>query len=292
MTGLGRLNRFVPDPAYSTKWDPNALDEGVDMPDETEKLTNFDLFILALTLFSTINILWLIAPLNEQLTNVVLIVDVIYSFFFMTDFFLRLYRAPTKSAYFVGDRGWIDFLGSLPLPYIRILRIVRVIREYRPVQRLGPGGVWKRLKGDLAGSALLVAVFLTIIVLQYASMAILWVEGNNAEANIHTASDAVWWSYVTVTTVGYGDKFPVTNYGRLVGVALLSIGVGLFGVITGFLANTFLAPKRASSEAAQQVAWNEKLRELDDLLGTLRIAAAVQAPAADSGPSSTDRPST
>ena len=262
------------------------------MTEETPKLTNFDLFILALTMFSLINILWLIAPLNKQLTNVVLIVDVIFSFFFMTDFFLRLYRAPTKSAYFVGDRGWIDFLGSLPLPYIRILRIVRVIREYRPVQRLGPGGIWKRLKGDIAGSALLSAVFLTIIVLQYASMAILWVEGNNAEANIHTASDAVWWSYVTVTTVGYGDRFPVTNYGRLVGVALLSIGVGLFGVITGFLANTFLAPKRANGEAAQQVAWDEKLRELDELLGTLRTAATVQAPATDSESMSSDRPST
>ncbi len=258
------------------------------MTEETPKLTNFDMFILALTMFSLINILWLIAPLSKPLTNVVLIVDVIFSFFFMTDFFLRLYRAPTKSSYFFRDRGWIDFLGSLPLPYIRILRIVRVIREYRPIQRLGPGGIWKRLKGDIAGSALLAAVFLTVVVIQYASMAILWVEGDDPDANIHTASDAVWWSYVTVTTVGYGDKFPVTNEGRLVGVALLSIGVGLFGVITGFLANSFLSPKRSKKDSDQQDIWSEKMKELEDLIEAMRAPTVPQVTAAQGEVPSTE----
>jgi voltage-gated potassium channel len=67
-------------------------------------------------------------------------------------------------------------------------------------------------------------------------------ERSDADANIKTASDALWWAYVTVTTVGYGDKYPVTNSGRLVGVLLMTIGVGLFGVLTGYLANAFLKP--------------------------------------------------
>ena len=98
---------------------------------------------------------------------------------------------------------------------------------------------------DRAGSSLLAAVFLTIVVLQYGSMAILRAEDDAEDANIHTASDALWWSYVTITTVGYGDRYPVTNFGRNIGVVVLTIGVGLFGVLTGFLANLFLAPKRA-----------------------------------------------
>jgi voltage-gated potassium channel len=53
----------------------------------------------------------------------------------------------------------------------------------------------------------------------------------------------VWWAYVTITTVGYGDQYPVTPTGRFIGVLVLTGGVALFGTLTGFLANAFLAPK-------------------------------------------------
>ena len=121
-----------------------------------------------------------------------------------------------------------------------------------------------------AGSALLAAIFLTIVVIQYASMAILWAEGDKADANIHTASDAVWWSYVTITTVGYGDRFPVTNLGRLVGFALLSTGVGLFAVITGFLANSFVARRRPPETPSVPPDIDERLRRLEALGDSLR----------------------
>ena len=248
------------------------------MPEQPDRLTNFDLFVLALTGFSLLNIIWLILPLRESVTDVVLIVDIVFSIAFMIDFFLHLHRAPSKSAYFVHQRGWLDLLSSLPFPFIRILRIVRVIRIYRPVQTLGFGGVWKRLTVDLAGSALLVALLLTIIVIQYASMSVLWAEGDNPEANIRTGSDAVWWAYVSATTVCYGDRYPVTSFGRVVGVTLLTVGVGLFGVLTGFLANAFLKPKRSGTEAPQTAALNEKMRELDVLIERLNIAVSAAEP--------------
>jgi hypothetical protein len=81
-------------------------------------------------------------------------------------------------------------------------------------------------------------------------MAVLGAEDDAEGSNIHTASDAIWWCYVTITTVGYGDRYPVTNLGRSIGVIVLTIGVGLFGVLTGFLANLFLAPKRAEQAQA------------------------------------------
>ena len=58
---------------------------------------------------------------------------------------------------------------------------------------------------------------------------------------------------MTVTTVGYGDEYPVTNSGRVVGVLLMTIGVGLFGVITGYLANAFLKPKSAEQDELEVV---------------------------------------
>ena len=70
----------------------------------------------------------------------------------------------------------------------------------------------------------------------------------SANANITSPSDALWWVYVTITTVGYGDRFPVTNWGRIVGVIVMTAGVGLFGTLSGYLAQTFLSPSKAKEE--------------------------------------------
>ena len=96
---------------------------------------------------------------------------------------------------------------------------------------------------DRAGSALYVVLVLCVVVIQYGAIFELVTNRTSPDANITTASDAVWYVIVTITTVGYGDKYPVTNPGRIVGVLIMVVGVGLFGVLTGFLANAFLAPK-------------------------------------------------
>jgi voltage-gated potassium channel len=99
-------------------------------------------------------------------------------------------------------------------------------------------------------------------------MAMLGAEEGADDANILTASDALWWSYVTITTVGYGDRYPVTNLGRNIGVAVLTIGVGLFGVLTGFLANLFLSPRRGRKHESPASAPDLRL-EIDELRGLI-----------------------
>ena len=102
-----------------------------------------------------------------------------------------------------------------------------------------------------AQSALLAVLLFIILLLEFGSMAMVWAEEGAPNANITTGGDAVWWAYVTITTVGYGDQFPVTSAGRFIGVLVMTGGVALFGVLTGFLANTFLSPtKETKSEAA------------------------------------------
>ena len=85
--------------------------------------------------------------------------------------------------------------------------------------------------------------------LEFGSLGILHLEQHAPGANIVTASDALWYIIVTISTVGYGDRFPVTNTGRLVGTLIIVIGVGIFGTFTGYLANLFLAPSKKSSTA-------------------------------------------
>jgi voltage-gated potassium channel Kch len=255
--------------------------QGFAMKDRVSKPTSFDLFILALTVFSLINIVWLILPIGQQIRGVVLIVDAVCCIAFLIDFLLLFNRAPSKSAYFFGQRGWLDLLGSLPIPFLRLARIYRVMSVYVPLKRTGGEKVLRRLARDRAGSAIFLAILLTTIVLQYMSMAILWVEGDDPKANIHTSSDAVWWAYVTVATVGYGDKYPVTNEGRLVGVALMTAGVGLFAVFTGFVANVFLAPRRSASQAAQQTETSERLLRPEKLTDDHHPPKAAQELVAD-----------
>jgi voltage-gated potassium channel len=66
----------------------------------------------------------------------------------------------------------------------------------------------------------------------------------NTIVSIKTAEDAIWWALVTVTTVGYGDKLPVTTEGRIIAAFLMVTGVSLFGTFTGFIAAWFIGDKK------------------------------------------------
>jgi voltage-gated potassium channel len=117
-----------------------------------------------------------------------------------------------------------------------------------------------------AQSAALTATLASIIVVALASITILNVEQAAGEqANIHSAEDALWWSMVTITTVGYGDHYPVTTEGRMVAALLMAIGVGLIGTWSGIAAAWFLSPSEDQQEDDLQKL-REELRELRTLI--------------------------
>ncbi len=112
------------------------------------------------------------------------------------------------------------------------------------MRNFGLRNLARELIENRAANALLTVIFLVFCVLEFGSLGVLSAEQYAPNANITNASSALWWDIVTITTVGYGDRYPVTNAGRLVGVLVMIAGVGLFGTLSGFLANTFLAPPR------------------------------------------------
>lgn len=85
------------------------------------------------------------------------------------------------------------------------------------------------------------------------------------ESNIRGPDDALWWAFVTMTTVGYGDKYPVTPGGRLLAALLMISGVGLFGTFTGFIASWFLEVEQSEAESGIE-ALREEVRELKRLI--------------------------
>ncbi|MCB0258027.1 MAG: two pore domain potassium channel family protein, partial [Anaerolineae bacterium] len=148
--------------------------------------------------------------------------------------------------YLIRDWGWADLLAVLPL--LRIFRLFRLVRVVRQLRRFGMQRLLDEVATNRSASAFGLTVFLVIVVVEIAGAAIVSVEDRDPAANIHTGMDAVWWAYVTITTVGYGDFYPVTNEGRVLGVLLLTAGVALFSVLTGFVANFFLGGGRKADE--------------------------------------------
>lgn len=88
---------------------------------------------------------------------------------------------------------------------------------------------------------------ITVLIIIFSSISILMVE-TTPESNIKTADDAMWWTFETITTVGYGDKYPVTGEGRLIGVVVMVSGVGLFGTYTAYIASLFLDVAKKEEE--------------------------------------------
>jgi voltage-gated potassium channel Kch len=236
---------------------------------------NYELFILALSTLSLVNFaLQLALPVSETRT-VILVVDRGLSLIFLADFAYRLFSAVGKRQYFFGQRGWLDLLGSLPLPVLRLARLFRMVPAARLLRRIGLRRLWRVARQDSGASALLTFVFLTVLLLEGAGVLVLAVERDAPNANIRTASDALWWAYSTVTTVGYGDRFPVTDAGRLVGVVTLTLGVGLFGTLTGFLANAFIRPARGAGEEHGALEVKAEVAELQRRLLALQAGSGM-----------------
>jgi voltage-gated potassium channel len=212
------------------------------------KSTTYEFFILAISVMSIVNMaLAAVLPFRSQSWWVVAFVDAALTIIFLGDFIYRLLTAPTKRWY-LRNGGVFDLLGCIP--GLRIFRLFRIVRAIRIVRRLGGPRVFGELREGLASGTLYLVVFLGLFTLEFVGLLELHFEENATGANITTAGDALWWGYVTATTVGYGDQFPVTMGGRLVGILMLTVGVALFATFSGFLANLFLSAKKGTPVTA------------------------------------------
>jgi voltage-gated potassium channel len=209
----------------------------------------YEIFIAALSILSIANIVLALIVTDVALDAVLNAMNAVLSAILFVDFLVRLRTATSRSEYFFRRFGWADLLASLPLPQLKFLRLFRLARVYRLLKEYGARNIGRSLLRERAGSALLSLLFVAILVLEFGSLWMLRLESTSPDSNIVTASDAIWYVIVTISTVGYGDQYPVTTPGRILGAIIIVLGVAIFGTLTGYLANLFLSPTKAEQAA-------------------------------------------
>lgn len=232
-----------------------------------EKVTFFQLALLLLSIILLIALLAdTVAPVPQEVSVILQKLDLVACGLFFIDFLIRFKRAPSKAAFM--KWGWIDLLACIPnVDALRVGRLVRVLRIIRLLRGVRIGHrVFELLVQNKPKSAAVSVLFTTILLVTFGSIAILIAEEPHAGANIKTAQDAVWWSVTTITTVGYGDRYPVTTGGRVIAMGLMICGVGLFGTLSGLVASLFLGPREDRESAELQ----EVLRRLEALDAKLK----------------------
>jgi voltage-gated potassium channel len=159
---------------------------------------------------------------------------------FVLDYIARLALSRERVAFV---RGNILGLAVVALPLLRPLRLLRLVTLLSVLNRNVGGSLRGRVAVYVAGA--------TSLVLFIASLAVLDAERGTKGATITTFGDAAWWAFATVTTVGYGDRYPITGQGRFIAAALMLAGIALLGIVTASLASWLIDMVREVEEHTQ-----------------------------------------
>lgn len=183
----------------------------------------------------------IIAPSEPDVIGVLTIIDAVLCLFFFYDFLRHLWKAPIKSKYLLGW-GIVDFLSCVPFVlearWLRAARLLRLLMLVRAVRVLRESAQIERRSVVMAAATFFVQISFIVI-----CIIVLHVEHDAPGGNIRSASDVLWWAIATMTTVGYGDRYPVTDAGRIAGATLMICGIGYLATVLGVFAQA-VAPQR------------------------------------------------
>ena len=200
-----------------------------------QKIYDISICILAL-----ISVTFAIMDMTSGLSNILKIIDnIIYAIFIM-DYVIRFIIAKSKKDFFKSNI--LDLIAIIPfnsafrafrmLKFTRLLKMTKLFRLASVSARL-----LKKIKRFLNTNGLKYVLFLVIISIVVSALAMVKVE--------HMPfTDALWWAFVTATTVGYGDLSPTTGLGRIIASILMLVGIGLIGSLTSSITSFFLDSKK------------------------------------------------
>lgn len=197
---------------------------------------------------------------------------------FAVDLLVRFVVTVHKRHFF--RRNWLDTI-TVVIPQFRALRVLRAFTS---------NGILSKSKGTITGGAVATATIGTLIIVWVGSLMVLNAERHAQHGEIKNIGQAIWWSFETITTVGYGDFVPVTPRGRTLAILIMLLGISVLGVVTAAVASWATHPARAAAAASaapphathDTSAHNDLLaevRELKAMVASLQATIAATTPA-------------
>lgn len=197
-----------------------------------------------------------ITDLQGRGGTVALVLMAVIWFLFAADYLIRLVLASQRGKWF---RGHVFDLLVVLMPALMPLRLLRAVTVAPPLQRNKGTAIRSRVGIYGAGAA--------IVLIWMAALAVLDAERSSPDANIETFGEAIWWAFVTITTVGYGDYFPVTAAGRMIAVLLMAGGVAVLSVVTATISSWIIDKAAARIDGGDdEPATRGQVRELATLI--------------------------
>jgi len=190
--------------------------------------------------------------LPNEWIHLLFLADVSLSVIFVIEYVLRIFTAENKRAYITSFYGLIDLVALLPLlvhaaaslRVLRLLRVLRVLRLLKITRYTNAIDRYKLALKSVVAEATLFASVAAIFIISFAFL-IYEVEHKSQPELYRNIFDSIWWAVISLTSVGYGDVYPVTAAGRMLTLAMVLTGMGIVAVPTALLAS---ALSRVSSD--------------------------------------------
>lgn len=205
----------------------------------------FSFVIQALILISVVTFsIETIPDLKPQTRHILKSIEVFCVIVFTIEYVLRIYVAENKKNFIFSFYGIIDFLAILPfymsfgvdlrslraLRFLRLFRILKLVRYNRAIDHFT-----KAMK--IAKEEILLFLFITLILIYFSAVGIYYFENEAQPEHFASVFDSLWWAIITLTTVGYGDVYPITMGGRVFTFCILMIGLGIVAIPTGIISS-------------------------------------------------------
>jgi len=258
---------------------PLSAEKAAPMPPRGQ-LGLWDLVIACLSIYVLASmVVEMTLPIDREVLVVLRTVDTALCCLFLADFLRKLITAPSKMDYL--KWGWIDLAASIPsldalrwgrlVGLMRVLLLLRALRSGRAILRL--------IRHDPARAVIALTVLLIMFLAISSALLILEVE-TAEKSNIKSGYDALWWTLTTVTTVGYGDHFPVTPRGRMIGAFVMIGGIALYATFTAFISAKIMeihgkhARQEVDDISSDVHSLRAEVREIKELLKAQSVSSA------------------
>jgi voltage-gated potassium channel len=214
--------------------------------DQWERRTDKPMLIISTIFLLVILVPLVFGRLPDWARNTLTVVETTLWIIFVVDYLVRLVLAP---------RRWRFFYRHIPELVVIAVPVLRPLRSLQALRLLRLGGLGtvanRYARRSLQTRSVLLVTAVTIILVITVAGVVLILERGNSAAVISTYPEALWWALSTVTTVGYGDLYPVTNAGRVAALVLMMAGIALVGIITAAVAAWFVRSVVKAAEPAE-----------------------------------------